>query len=71
MTWEFNCAVPLPDLGAVQRLSPAFVQQGWSQCVSGPGRGVWAQGTTQTIVSQSAVGYPTLSQLPRQGQDCP
>ena len=35
------------------------------------GKGFWAKGAVQTVVSQSAVGYPTLSQLPRQTQDCP
>ena len=31
----------------------------------------WWKGTTQTVVGQSAAGYPVLTQLVRQNQDCP
>lgn len=71
-TWEFTCGEPNPDLNAVERLTPAFAQQGWTSCRSSSGgHGVWAKGTAQTMVNQSAAGYPTLSQIERQGQDCP
>lgn len=69
-TWEVNCGAA-PDLQAIEKLSPAFAQQGWALCSPPMGKAVWAKGSVQTIVSQSAVGYPTLSQLPRQTQDCP
>lgn len=69
-TWEVNCGAA-PDLQAIEKLSPAFAQQGWSLCSPPIGKGFWAKGDLQTIVSQSTVGYPTLSQLPRQTQDCP
>ncbi|MDQ2912792.1 MAG: hypothetical protein M3T56_05995 [Chloroflexota bacterium] len=70
MSWEVDCGAA-PDLHAIEKLTPAFAQQGWTVCFISLGRGVWAKGTTQTLVGQSAVGYPTLSQLPRQTQDCP
>jgi hypothetical protein len=70
MTWEVNCGAA-PDFQFVEKLTPAFAQQGWTVCFIVGGRGVWAKGATQSLVSQSAVGYPTLSQLPRQNQDCP
>lgn len=69
-TWEVNCGAA-PDFDAIVKLSPAFAQQGWTLCTPPMGKGLWAKGSVQTIVSQSAVGYPTLSQLPRQTQDCP
>lgn len=70
-SWEFNCGA-VPDPNAVQKLSSAFTQQGWTDCKgAGPGHGVWWKGTIETIVNQSAAGYPTLSQLARQSQDCP
>jgi hypothetical protein len=68
--WSFNCGAA-PDFDAIQKLSPAFAQQGWTLCSPPMGKGVWAKGTVQTSVSQSAVGYPVLAQLPRQTQDCP
>jgi hypothetical protein len=70
MTWRVDCAAA-PDFQFVEKLTPVFAQQGWTVCFIVGGRGVWAKGATQTFVSQSAVGYPTLSQLPRQTQDCP
>jgi hypothetical protein len=69
-TWEVNCGAA-PDFDAIEKLSPAFAQQGWTLCRPPMGKGFWAKGAVQTIVTQSAVGYPTLSQLPRQAQDCP
>jgi len=69
-TWQFNCGVA-PDFGAIERLTPAFVQQGWILCSVGQGRGTWWKGTTQTTVGQSAAGNPVLTQLTRQNQDCP
>ena len=69
-TWVVNCGAS-PDFAAIEKLSPAFAQQGWTLCRAPMGKGFWAKGAVQTIVSQSAVGYPTLSQLPRQTQDCP
>lgn len=69
-TWEFDCGAA-PDLFAIERLSPAFAQQGWTLCSIGQGRGTWWKGTLQTTVGQSAVGYPVLTQLARQTQDCP
>ncbi len=70
-TWDFNCGVA-PDFGAIERLSPAFTQQGWTVCrSSGGGHGVWAMGTMETFVNQSAAGNPTLSQVARSSQDCP
>jgi len=68
--WTFDCGAA-PDLGAIEKLTPAFAQQGWTLCSPPMGKGVWAKGTVQTSVTQSAVGYPVLSQLPRQTQDCP
>jgi hypothetical protein len=68
--WSVNCGAA-PDFDAIQKLSPAFAQQGWTMCSPPMGKGVWAKGTVQTSVSQSAVGYPVLAQLPRQTQDCP
>jgi hypothetical protein len=68
--WSVNCGAA-PDFDAIQKLSPAFAQQGWTLCSPPMGKGVWAKGTVQTSVSQSAVGYPVLAQLPRQTQDCP
>jgi hypothetical protein len=68
--WFINCGAA-PDFDAIQKLIPAFAQQGWTLCSPPMGKGVWAKGTVQTSVSQSAVGYPVLSQLPRQTQDCP
>jgi hypothetical protein len=68
--WSFNCGAA-PDFQAIEKLSPAFAQQGWTLCSPPMGKGVWAKGALQTSVSQSAVGYPVLSQLPRQTQDCP
>lgn len=68
--WLFDCGAS-PDLHAIEKLDPAFAQQGWTLCSPPMGRGVWAKGTVQTSVSQSAVGYPVLAQLPRQTQDCP
>lgn len=70
MTWRVDCGAA-PDLQFVEKLTPAFAKQGWTVCFIVGGRGVWAKGATQSFVSQSAVGYPTLSQLPRQTQDCP
>jgi uncharacterized protein YigE (DUF2233 family) len=70
VTWEVNCGAA-PDFQAIEKLSPAFAQQGWTLCSPPMGKGFWAKGSVQTMVSQSAVGYPTLSQLPRQTQDCP
>jgi len=69
-TWEFNCGAA-PDFFAIERLSPAFTQQGWTLCSIGQGRGTWWKGTLQTTVGQSAVGNPVLTQLTRQSQDCP
>ena len=69
-TWEFDCGAT-PDLSAIERLTPVFAPQGWTLCFTGLGRGFWAKGTTETIVGQSAVGHPVISQLPRQAQDCP
>jgi hypothetical protein len=68
--WSFNCGAA-PDSDAIQKLSPAFAQQGWTLCRAPMGKGFWAKGALQTMVTQSAVGYPVLSQLPRQTQDCP
>ncbi len=68
--WHFDCGAA-PDFQAIEKLSPAFAQQGWTLCSPPMGKGVWAKGTVQTGVSQSAIGYPVLSQLPRQTQDCP
>src|SRR5687767_2597974 len=68
--WLFDCGAS-PDFQAIEKLSPAFAQQGWTLCQPAMGRGFWAKGGVQTMVSQSAVGYPVLSQLPRQTQDCP
>jgi len=68
--WFFNCGAS-PDFEAIEKLSPAFAQQGWTLCRAPVGKGFWAKGAVQTMVSQSAVGYPVLSQLPRQTQDCP
>lgn len=70
MTWRVDCGAA-PDFQFVEKLTPVFAQQGWTVCFIVGGRGVWAKGATQTFVSQAAVGYPTLSQLPRQTQDCP
>lgn len=69
-TWQFNCGTA-PDGQAIERLSPAFTQQGWTLCSIGQGSGFWWKGTTQTVVGQSAIGNPVLSQLQRQNQDCP
>lgn len=69
--WEFTCAgAATPDLKAVERIAPAFAQQGWTPCPSNPGTGVWWKGATQTMVGQGSP-YPGLSQLARQSQDCP
>jgi hypothetical protein len=68
--WFFNCGAA-PDFQAIEKLSPAFAQQGWTLCSPPMGKGFWAKGTVQTMVTQSAAGYPVLSQLPRQTQDCP
>jgi len=68
--WSIDCGAA-PDLQAIEKLSPVFAQQGWALCSPPMGKAVWAKGSVQTIVSQSAAGYPTLSQLPRQTQDCP
>lgn len=68
--WHFDCGAA-PDFQAIEKLSPAFAQQGWTLCSPPMGKGVWAKGTVQTSVSQSAVGYPVLAQLLRQTQDCP
>lgn len=70
VTWEVNCGAA-PDLQFVEKMTPVFAQQGWTVCFIVGGRGAWSKGPTQSVVSQSAVGYPTLSQLPRQTQDCP
>lgn len=70
MSWQVNCGAA-PDLQAIEKLTPAFAQQGWTLCSNPMGKGFWAKGTVQTMVTQSAVGYPVLSQLPRQSQDCP
>jgi hypothetical protein len=69
--WEFTCAgAATPDLMAVERIAPAFAQQGWTPCPSNPGTGVWWKGATETMVAQGSP-YPGLSQLARQTQDCP
>jgi hypothetical protein len=68
--WSFNCGAS-PDFQAIEKLGPAFAQQGWTLCRAPMGKGFWAKGAVQTMVTQSAVGYPVLSQLPRQTQDCP
>lgn len=68
-TWEFDCGA-VPDFGAIEKLSPTFVQQGWTFCRQGEGRGLWAKGPTQIQVGQSARSYPVLSQMPRTS-DCP
>jgi hypothetical protein len=68
--WFFDCGAA-PDFQAIEKLIPAFAQQGWTLCRPPMGKGFWAKGTLQTMVSQSAVGLPVLSQLPRQTQDCP
>jgi hypothetical protein len=68
--WFFDCGAA-PDFQAIEKLSPAFAQQGWTLCRPSMGMGLWAKDNVQTAVSQSAVGYPTLAQLPRQTQDCP
>lgn len=69
-TWQVNCGSS-PDFGFIERLSSAFAEQGWTLCKAGQGRGMWWKGALQTIAAQSAGGYPTLSQLPRQRDDCP
>lgn len=69
-TWEFSCG-SVPDPNAAQRIGSALSEQGWAACVRVPGVSrVW-KGSMEIIVSQSAAGYPTLSQLARQSQDCP
>ena len=69
-SWEFDCG-SANNGEAVEFLTPSFAQQGWALCKQGQGRGFWAKGATQTIVSQSASGLPLLTQLPRQPDDCP
>lgn len=69
-SWEFTCAgAATPDLMAIERIAPAFAQQGWTPCPSNPGTGVWWKGATQTMVAQGT--NPGLSQVARQSQDCP
>jgi hypothetical protein len=68
--WKFDCGAAA-NRDAVQTLSPAFTQQGWTLCKSGQGRGFWWKATTETIVSQVANDFPLLSQLPRDMTDCP
>ena len=70
MSWEINCGAA-PDMQAIEKFTPAFAQQGWSLCSPPMGKGFWAKGNVQSTVTQSAAGYPVLSQLPRQTQDCP
>lgn len=69
--WDFTCVgAATPDLMAVERISPAFAQQGWTPCPSNPGTGRWWKGAIQTMVGQGSP-YPGISQLARQTQDCP
>ena len=62
--WEFTCAgAATPDLKAVERIAPAFAQQGWTSCPSNPGTGVWWKGT-------SANHGESVRALPDAGADC-
>lgn len=69
-SWQFDCGAA-PDFKAIERLTPVFARQGWTLCPGGGARTSWWKGTLQTSVSQSAVGYPYLTQVLRQMQTCP
>lgn len=58
----FDC--PGGTLRAVETLAPAFTEQGWISCATGPGRGYWKKNATMIVVSQSANDNPLLLQYP-------
>ncbi len=59
---SFDC--PGGTLLAVETLAPAFRQQGWISCATGPGRGYWKKGATLLVVQQVANDRPLLVQYP-------
>jgi len=59
---SFDC--PGGTLLAVETLAPAFRQQGWISCATGPGRGYWKKDATLLVVQQVANDRPLLVQYP-------